>query len=1314
MKSFRIKRIVAAALAATMIMSECAYASELDVLNGITAVSADTVTEDEVSAVPDEAAGDVTVEEIDLEDSGLGDEVVLGDEETPEPVSDIGEAVSSNTVSENEAEELDEGISANEVSMNVIEEEEPLSADEAAQMFPGFSKVLSKDAQILDRKREVAVHLSDGSTGGIEGVDFVEGQILVNADTREQAEEYAAAFNGTVLKYDFDLACIELNADDSLPKATVMDAVRASAYGMSALPAAWPNHYRYIDTFDTDEYDEVEEDEYENDEDENEDEDDDDVEYVAVPEGDPAEDDRYYYADEYNEDGSPVEYYDEEGNIVEEGVAVTGIANDRFLKPNCTWDIWEQIGVDNNKKPLYGPVTENAYQWHHNLLGSRYAWQADYYGSGSRVCVIDTGINSHNDINSPVKSAYYNNNAGLADRNGHGSNVAGIIASKNNNTIGGSGVAPETQLYVINASDEEGSFETYDVINAIDRASKSEAEGGFEVDIINMSLGGAFYNGSEAAAVKRAYDRGVAVFCAAGNEATSAVHYPAGYPGAISIGAVGKGNKKASFSNSRGVAFSGPGVEIYSISYAGSDRYSVMQGTSQATPCISGVAAVLLGSGKVAGGKRTVARVENLKKLMQKGCIKSGLGKGTPNLAKCLGLKTATAKPNKPGINVTPGTYQSRGLSFALKADAGTQIYYTTDGSKPKYKNGMISANARRCTGTFTVEDVSKITVKAIAISDTSKLASKVATFKYTLKPKVQGITINVKNGINAVQKGGSLQLSASFNPVNVANKKLKWSLAASYPGVTINSKTGLVKVAKTVTVANFAVFAEATDGSGVKSVNFPINVKDGQVTSIKAASKKVTLYNGKTAAVKVTVKGKTGTIPASSLSINTSNSSVATASATSADTITVTGRGAGKATITLAATDGSGKTATIKVTGKQYISEFSISGLSAIAQGRGFTPGIYNIKPSATSNKKVKWSLTGVAPGTTIAACGVKVNAKKGTVTTKANTPTGPYTITATAADGSNVKRTYSFNVTPASQRVSSIKINGKSTTIFRVQNAYNSPISKSVTFTAMRADGTAAGSTLIDIKSSKPNLVEVINVNNTGFTVRVKRDDNVNGNGTGTAIITVSSKDGTNIKKKFKVTVVNPPSAVRLSVPSGRSNWLARGKSMKLKAEFETDYGPISKASKKLKFTSSSPSYVSVSGKGKVKAKTNSSSDWVSIDAVAKDGSGVKAKYKIRCCVPFLKFVLNTKKVTISRGGSYPVYAKQMKVAFRDVFGEASYEYGFKVNKAGLGIVPLVDQGYADYGAYVVGNKKGKYKVTMYTLDGGKAKASFTVRVK
>lgn len=221
--------------------------------------------------------------------------------------------------------------------------------------------------------------------------------------------------------------------------------------------------------------------------------------------------------------------------------------------------------------------------WALNGVGGN-VWDANV-----RVAVIDTGVRTdHPDLASNCVAGFdfHNIDSDPMDDNGHGTHVAGTIAAIGNNNRGVVGAAPNCTILPIKAMGSNGSGATSATTNAIIYAVQNGA------DVINMSLGSRTYSLTERNAIDYAIGQGVVVVAAAGNSNTSIRHYPAAYPGVISVGATTNTDARASFSNfGNWVSIAAPGVNILSTDFEGG--YSVKQGTSMASPLVAGVAALL-------------------------------------------------------------------------------------------------------------------------------------------------------------------------------------------------------------------------------------------------------------------------------------------------------------------------------------------------------------------------------------------------------------------------------------------------------------------------------------------------------------------------------------------------------------------------------------------------------------------------------------------------------------------------------------------------------------------------------------------------
>jgi subtilisin family serine protease len=215
-------------------------------------------------------------------------------------------------------------------------------------------------------------------------------------------------------------------------------------------------------------------------------------------------------------------------------------------------------------------------------------------GSGVKAYIIDTGIRfSHQDFGGRAVSGVDQIDGGAADDcHGHGTHVAG--------TVGGStyGVAKSVTLVAVRVLGCNGSGATSGVIAGVDWVTGNHQAG--EPAVANMSLGGGASTALDTA-VRNSIADGVTYAVAAGNGnilgfAANACNYsPARVAEALTIGATGQNDAKASFSNyGNCVDWFAPGVNITSAWSSSDTATNTISGTSMATPHTAGVAAQYL------------------------------------------------------------------------------------------------------------------------------------------------------------------------------------------------------------------------------------------------------------------------------------------------------------------------------------------------------------------------------------------------------------------------------------------------------------------------------------------------------------------------------------------------------------------------------------------------------------------------------------------------------------------------------------------------------------------------------------------------
>ena len=188
-------------------------------------------------------------------------------------------------------------------------------------------------------------------------------------------------------------------------------------------------------------------------------------------------------------------------------------------------------------------------QWNLRMIHMPQAWK-ESRGKGAVVAVLDTGIayEDHDDFKQvpDLKGAkfkkgydFVNDDEHANDDHGHGTHVAGTIAQATNNGEGVAGVAFEATLMPVKVLNHFGSGTSADIADAIRFAADKGAK------VINMSLGGGGYSQVMASAVEYARKKGVTVVAAAGNGGRAHVEYPAAYPGAVAVSAVGPNGTRA-------------------------------------------------------------------------------------------------------------------------------------------------------------------------------------------------------------------------------------------------------------------------------------------------------------------------------------------------------------------------------------------------------------------------------------------------------------------------------------------------------------------------------------------------------------------------------------------------------------------------------------------------------------------------------------------------------------------------------------------------------------------------------------------------
>lgn len=235
------------------------------------------------------------------------------------------------------------------------------------------------------------------------------------------------------------------------------------------------------------------------------------------------------------------------------------------------------------------------YQWDKWIMYSDLIWDITLGLSDVIVAVCDQGVDYyHSDLSANFNPYFLGYDFVDLDPDPypdssvemHGTHVAGIIGAVINNHIGIAGWS-QVQLLAVRVLSEEGSGSDYDVAEGIRWSVNQGAR------IINLSLGGYEYSSVLLEAVEYAWNNGVLLFAATGNDGIGEIYYPAKFSQCIAVGALDQDNHIANFSNyGLEQELVCPGVGI--LSTVNDNQYAIFSGTSMASPQASGVAALIL------------------------------------------------------------------------------------------------------------------------------------------------------------------------------------------------------------------------------------------------------------------------------------------------------------------------------------------------------------------------------------------------------------------------------------------------------------------------------------------------------------------------------------------------------------------------------------------------------------------------------------------------------------------------------------------------------------------------------------------------
>lgn len=840
--------------------------------------------------------------------------------------------------------------------------------------------------------------------------------------------------------------------------------------------------------------------------------------------------------------------------------------NGKYVKES--WKTW--IEKTANPDPYISQPSSSDYQYMHDIVNTYEAWGVTK-GKGVTVAVIDTGVDSHEDLDIAGGS--------IGDIDGHGTHVAGIIAAKEGNGIGGAGIAPEAQIYSEQVCDEVGNAELTDIIAGL--GNVVESAGAYNIKVINISLGRFEYSPSYEQAVKAAITAGITVVAAMGDEGTNIQSYPAAFniPGLIAVQSSNSANTLSYFSNYGAWAdVIAPGSDI--MSTLPSEGCGKMSGTAMASAVVSGMCALYLSANPGA----TPTQVES--------AIKSAASKGIADASKLFNI--TKMKPEITNIKADEkgkdGTLPYGSDIIIEVSDTAEYIIYTVGSKTPSIKNGVVTGtiisvsdddDGKKATLPLTSEygfTVGKnVTVKAMAVNDfgTSRVKSLSVKVGYAEPERIEiiskpEISIDSETGepIYKLISGKTFNLKAKVYP-EAANQNVVWVIEKdddTCKGTSLNKTSGALKTGSkdegTITVYACSAADETVASDPIEIEIAPLHpTKKIALSYYNEPIKTWTFYinsSSVSSPIDVTAvsykydpndKKKTlYEVYDDVYTWKSSNTKVATVD----ENGTVDAVGKGSATITCTANDGTNVKASFSVRVLTCADGLSISGLSAVAPGKT-TQYTAIFLPKTVNYKTVEWDVIDYYNS------GITID-QRGRVTVPKGTPDNTYfqVVASTKLDVQATKvvwvssKTSSIQITSYDKFGGQWKFNTKSNTITEAKLFSTDKFdTDSKHYSAIQLQLIDTPSCEVEWTSSNP---KVATVTQTGYVKAISA---------GSAKITCKASDAGRKSSSVNIVVINPVSSVNAasqmtqSTADGSLPILASGKSVRNTVTIGSTYG-------------------------------------------------------------------------------------------------------------------------------------------------------------
>ncbi|MCS7209909.1 MAG: S8 family serine peptidase [Fimbriimonadales bacterium] len=375
------------------------------------------------------------------------------------------------------------------------------------------------------------------------------------------------------------------------------------------------------------------------------------------------------------------------------------------------------------------------------------------------MAILDTGARlDHLDLQPRLLPGYDfgNDDASPNDPFGHGTFVTGIAGAATNNGRGVAAVAPNGKILPVKVFTDSGSGFLSDLLDSIGYAVAQGAH------VINLSLGSRNNLGSAVqSALNNAWNAGVVIVAAAGNEANTNPFYPAWFPVCIAVAACNlNGTRSSPSTYGSWVDVAAPSGDVYSTTRDSNDSYARDRGgfTSYAAPFVTAQAALLYALVADSPTDRSVARARAVRDLIESTATPVDyVARGIINLR--ASVEKALTVPVRGYVYMEGyrGSYNGRAVEVVLRPRGGTTALASRTGTLDSF-------------GGFTVSFFNYLGYYDLAVRAQGTLFKRVANARMRY-PGVSDLdlilTLGDVNGDNRINDGDLLQVLSNFGTNN-------------------------------------------------------------------------------------------------------------------------------------------------------------------------------------------------------------------------------------------------------------------------------------------------------------------------------------------------------------------------------------------------------------------------------------------------------------------------------------------------------------------------------------------------------------------